>query len=81
MHEEDGDGCRNVVEQSIRDRFQETHRLTWRRSIDRKSSVEQFASIWEGKIHEEEFIAMLDEGRPVPQVWLWATAKSGNLAS
>jgi hypothetical protein len=74
IHEEDGAHCRNAVEQSIRDRFQETHRLTWRRSIDRKSSVEQFAPLWEGKIHEEEFMAMLDEGRPVPQVWLWATA-------
>ena len=75
IHEEHGAGCTNAVEQAMRERFQDTHLLTWRRSLDRKSSVEQFASLWKGKINEEEFCAMLDEGRPVPQVWLWATTK------
>jgi hypothetical protein len=71
IHEEDA-GCTNAVEQSMRKRFQDTHLLTWRRSLDRKSSLKQFASIWKGKISEEEFGVMLNEDRPVPQVWLWA---------
>jgi hypothetical protein len=45
------------------------------------SSVEQFTALWKDKITEEEFCAMLEEGRPVSQTWIWATAKQGNLAS
>jgi hypothetical protein len=80
VHEDDGVGSINSVEQTLRERFEETHQLTWRRSTDRKSSVEQFAPLWKGKICEEEFCAMLDEGRPVSQTWLWARAKHGNVA-
>jgi hypothetical protein len=76
IHEGDGVSWANSVAQSLGERFAGTHRLTWRRSVDRKSSVEQFAALWKGKISEEEFCAMLDEGRPVPQTWLWATTKS-----
>jgi hypothetical protein len=72
IHEEQEAGCTNAVEQSMGDRFKDTHLLTWRRSLDRKSSLEQFASLWKRKIDEREFCAMLDEGRRGPQVWLWA---------
>jgi hypothetical protein len=75
IHEEHGSWFTNAIEQSMRERFQDTHLLTWRRSLDRKASVEQFASLWTGKINKEEFCAMLDEWRAVPQVWLWATTK------
>jgi SAM-dependent methyltransferase len=81
IHEGQGADLTISVEQSMRERFQETHQLTWRRSLDRKSSIEQFSSLWKGKIKQEEFAAMLDEGRPVPQVWLWAKAKGSVSAS
>jgi hypothetical protein len=75
IHEDHGSGFTNAIERSMRERFQDTHLLTWRRSLDRKSLVEQFAFLWKGKINEEEFCAMLDELRGVSQVWLWATTK------
>jgi hypothetical protein len=78
IHEGDGAGRADTVEESMRERFQHSHRLTWRRSLERKSSIEQFAALWKGKINEEEFGAMLDEGRPVPQVWLWAQHLAGS---
>jgi len=80
IHEVQGTGRTNAVEQSMRERFQDTHLLKWRRSLDRKDSVEQFASLWKGKINEKEFCAMLDEGRPTPQVWLWAQHVAGGSA-
>jgi hypothetical protein len=81
IHEGQGAGATISVEQSMRERFQETHQLTWRRSLDRKSSVEQFSTLWKGKIEQEEFAAMLDEGRSASQAWLWAKAKSSVSAS
>jgi hypothetical protein len=79
IHEEPGAPCANDVERLMRERFKDSHLLTWRRSSDRKSSVERFASLWKGQLDPEEFGAMLDEARPVPQVWLWATAKRQSL--
>jgi hypothetical protein len=61
-HEEQDAGCTNVVEQSMRERFKDTHLLTWRRTLDRKSSLEQFASLWKGKINEHEFCAYSGKG-------------------
>jgi hypothetical protein len=81
IHEGRGADATISVAQSMRERFQETHQLTWRRSLDRKSALEQFSSLWQGKINQEEFGAMLEEDRPVPQVWLWAERKESVSAS
>jgi O-methyltransferase len=81
IHEKDGFGRANAVEKLMALRFADSHLLTWRRSLDRKRSVELFAPLWKGKIAEEEFGAMLNEWRPGPQVWLWATKKQRNLAN
>jgi O-methyltransferase len=80
IHEEDGVGCANAVEISMAERFADSHLLTWRRSLDRKSSIELFAPLWKGKIAAEEFGAMLNEWRRPSQVWLWATKRQGRLA-
>ena len=75
VHEDHNLAADGTVELRLARRFNNSHTIERRVSLDRGAWIDEHQALWQGKVTREQIASTLNEARSAPQVWLWAKAK------
>jgi hypothetical protein len=75
VHEDAHSGGMQMAQERLTTRFASSHTVQRRTSHDREDWMAEHHALWQGKISRERMAKALEEGRSVPQIWLWAKTR------